>query len=282
MEYKSRLKEFGTCSAIDAIVREAEQRAADGSEQLYRQLMECLDVTWLGATWDESQISERTKQLIDRHAACGLPPVASVCVHPNFVETVGLAAGDTGLRITSVGGGFPDGQTFLEVKMLEVAMAVENGADEVDVVMTPGLILAGRYDEAASEIETLRSEIGEDVTLKVIIESGALGSPELIRNASLLSMMAGADFVKSSTGRDPSGGITPEAAAVICCAIRDYAAATDHCVGFKASGGIRTLQNAAMMCAIVESVLGREWLTPALFRIGASALYDGLLSHFRQ
>ena len=205
-----------------------------------------------------------------------LQNVASICVYPPFVETVGLNIDGTPLRITSVAGGFPSSQTFLEVKMLEVAMAIENGADEVDVVLNAGKILTGAYDEAANEIEVLREE-SEGATLKVILETGALKSPELIYNASLLSMAAGADFIKTSTGKiDVSA--TPEAAVVMCKAIGEYYRNTGRKVGFKAAGGVRTAEDAALYYTIVKEILGEEWLTTELFRIGASSAANNILS----
>ena len=205
-----------------------------------------------------------------------LQNVASICVYPPFVETVGLVIDATPLRITSVVGGFPSSQTFLEVKMLETAMAIENGADEVDMVINVGKILTEAYDEAAAEVEVIRGE-AEEATLKVILETGALSSPALIRNASLLAMAAGADFIKTSTGKiDVSA--TPEAAIVMCEAIRDYYAKTGRKVGFKAAGGIRTAEDAALYYTIVKEILGEEWLTTELFRIGASSLANNLLS----
>ena len=145
--------------------------------------------------------------------------MASICIYPPFVETVGVVVDGTDMRITSVAGGFPSSQTFLEVKVLEVAMAVENGADEIDIVLNVGKMLEGHYDEVANEVEVIRTEMSPEVVLKVIIESGALKTPDLIRKASLLSMFAGADFVKTSTGKiDVSA--TPEAAVVMCQAIR--------------------------------------------------------------
>lgn len=180
------------------------------------------------------------------------------------------------MRITSVAGGFPASQTFIEVKALEVAMAVENGADEIDVVMNVGKVLTGAYDEAASEVELLRNEV-RDVVFKVIIESGALKSPELIRKASLLSMLAGADFVKTSTGKTDVAA-TPEAAFVMCHAIKDYYNATGRKVGFKAAGGVRTPSDAALYYTIVEEVLGKEWITTDLFRIGASSAANNIIS----
>ena len=205
-----------------------------------------------------------------------LQNVASICVYPPFVETVGLNIDGTPLRITSVAGGFPSSQTFLEVKMLEVAMAIENGADEVDVVINVGEILSGAYDEAANEIEVLRGE-SDGATLKVILETGALKSPELIYNASLLAMAAGADFIKTSTGKiDVSA--TPEAAVVMCKAINEYYQKTGRKVGFKAAGGIRTAEDAALYYTIVKEILGEEWLTTELFRIGASSAANNILS----
>ena len=206
-----------------------------------------------------------------------MPNVASICVYPSFVETVGLAVDGTPMRITSVGGGFPASQTFLEVKMLEVAMAVENGADEVDIVLNVGKMLTGEYDEAANEVEMIRSEMDADVVLKVIIESGALKTPELIRKASLISMAAGADFIKTSTGKIDVAA-TPEAAVVMCQAIKDFYEKTGTMVGFKAAGGVKTPQDAALYYTIVEQILGEQWLTTELFRIGASSAANNLLS----
>ena len=163
------------------------------------------------------------------------------------------------------------------MKALEVAMAVENGADEVDIVLNVGRMLTGEYDEAANEVEVIRTEMDEDVVLKVIIESGALKTPELIRKASLLSMLAGADFVKTSTGKIDVAA-TPEAAAVMCQAIKDYFEKTGRKVGFKAAGGVRTPEDAALYYTIVEEILGKEWLTTDLFRIGASSAANNLLS----
>lgn len=155
-------------------------------------------------------------------------------------------------------------------------MAIENGADEVDIVLNVGEILAGNYDEAANEVEVLREE-SEGATLKVILETGALRSPGLIYNAALLSMAAGADFIKTSTGKIDVGA-TPEAAVVMCQAIGEYFRKTGRRVGFKAAGGVRTKEDAVLYYTIVKELLGEEWLTPELFRIGASSLANCLLS----
>ena len=203
--------------------------------------------------------------------------VASICIYPPFVETVGLAVDDTPMRITSVAGGFPSSQTFLEVKMLETAMAVENGADEIDIVINVGKMLEGHYDEVANEVEVLRGEAGEDVVLKVILETGALKTPELIRRAALLAMFAGADFVKTSTGKIDVAA-TPEAAVVMCRAIRDYYDKTGRMVGFKPAGGVRSAADAVLYYTVVREILGERWLTPQFFRIGASSVANALLS----
>jgi deoxyribose-phosphate aldolase len=200
-----------------------------------------------------------------------------VCVYPSFVDVAGLALGGSRIAITSVAGGFPSSQTFIEVKMLEAAMAVESGADEIDVVISIGEMLDGELDRMAGTLALLREELGDQTVLKVIIESGALRSPQLIREASLLAMLSGADFVKTSTGKiEPAA--TPEAAVVMCTAIRDFAAKTGRQVGFKAAGGVRTAKDAALYYTIVEEILGAGWLDPALFRIGASGLANNLLS----
>ena len=156
-------------------------------------------------------------------------------------------------------------------------MAIENGADEVDIVMNVGKVLTGCYDEAAAEVEVIRQEMGEDVVLKVILETGALKSSQLIHDASLLAMLAGTDFIKTSTGKiDVSA--TPEAAIVMCHAIAEYYKVSGRKVGFKVAGGVRTAEEAALYYTIVEQILGQEWLNNELFRIGASSLANNLLS----
>ncbi|MBR4849720.1 MAG: deoxyribose-phosphate aldolase, partial [Alistipes sp.] len=192
-------------------------------------------------------------------------------------ETVGLAVDGSPMRITSVAAGFPASQTFLEVKMLEVAMAIENGADEVDIVMNVGKVLTGNYDEAAAEVEVIKKEMGEDTVLKVILETGALKTSQLIHDASLISMLAGTDFIKTSTGKIDVAA-TPEAAVVMCRAIKLFYDKTGVKVGFKAAGGVRTPEDAALYYTIVEEILGQEWLTTDLFRIGASSAANNLLS----
>ena len=246
--------------------------------EVYKLCYSAVDLTTLSCTDSVESVTEFAGKAVKFYQQFPhLPNVASICIYPPFVETVGVVVDGTDMRITSVAGGFPSSQTFLEVKVLEVAMAVENGADEIDIVLNVGKMLEGHYDEVANEVEVIRTEMSPEVVLKVIIESGALKTPDLIRKASLLSMFAGADFVKTSTGKiDVSA--TPEAAVVMCQAIRDYYRKTGRKVGFKPAGGVRSAEDAALYYTIVEEILGKEWLTPELFRIGASSAANNLLT----
>ena len=170
--------------------------------EVYKLCYSAVDLTTLSCTDSVESVTEFAGKAVKFYQQFPhLPNVASICIYPPFVETVGVVVDGTDMRITSVAGGFPSSQTFLEVKVLEVAMAVENGADEIDIVLNVGKMLEGHYDEVANEVEVIRTEMSPEVVLKVIIESGALKTPDLIRKASLLSMFAGADFVKTSTGK---------------------------------------------------------------------------------
>ena len=281
MEYSTKLQEYAPAPTVEEVAAkvEAARVAAKANENVdvYKFCYSTIDLTTLACTDSVESVTRFARRAAEFYLDYPhIPNVASICVYPPFVETVGLAVDGTPMRITSVSGGFPASQTFLEVKVLETAMAIENGADEIDIVINVGELLEGRLDEMASEIEVLREE-ASDVVLKVIIESGALKTPELIRKASLLSMMAGTDFVKTSTGKIDVAA-TPEAAVVMCEAIRDYYEKTGRKVGFKAAGGVRTAEDAALYYTIVEQTLGEEWLTPELFRIGASSVANNLIS----
>ena len=282
MEYSNILEQYAPAMSeaeVAEVVAQAKAAAVKNENvDVYKFCLSAVDLTTLTCNDSVESVTEFAKRTVTfAEAYPQIPNVASICVYPAFVETVGLAVDGTPMRITSVGGGFPASQTFLEVKMLEVAMAVENGADEVDIVLNVGKMLTGAYDEAANEVEMIRSEMDADVILKVIIESGALKTPELIRKASLISMAAGADFVKTSTGKIDVAA-TPEAAVVMCQAIKDFYNQTGRKVGFKAAGGVKTPQDAALYYTIVEKILGEEWLTTDLFRIGASSAANNLLS----
>ena len=282
MEYSNIINQYAPAmSEAEVAAAVAQAKAAmskNENVEVYKFCLSAVDLTTLTCNDSVESVTEfakRTVTFAEKYPQ--IPNVASICVYPAFVETVGVAVDGTPMRITSVGGGFPASQTFLEVKMLEVAMAVENGADEVDIVLNVGKMLTGAYDEAANEVEVIRSEMDSDIILKVIIESGALKTPDLIRKASLISMAAGADFIKTSTGKIDVAA-TPEAAVVMCQAIKDFYATTGRKVGFKAAGGVKTPSDAALYYTIVEQILGEEWLTTDLFRIGASSAANNLLS----
>lgn len=281
MEYANHLNEYDAAPTVEQVAQEVENlkaaAAANNTAEVYKFCFSAIDLTTLSPCDSEESVAAFARRAAEFALDYPeIPNVASICVYPPFVETVGLEIDATPLRITSVAGGFPSSQTFLEVKMLEVAMAVENGADEVDIVLNVGKMLSGSLDEAANEVEVLREE-SDGATLKVILETGALRTPELIRQASLLAMQAGADFIKTSTSKIDVAA-TPEAAVVMCHAIKDYYAKSGRQVGFKAAGGIRTAEEAVLYYTIVKEILGEEWLTQELFRIGASSLANNLLS----
>ena len=282
MEYANHLNEYAPAQSeaqvAEEVARMKEAARSNENAEVYKFCYSAIDLTTLSCTDSVASVTEFARKAAEFNERFPhIPNVASICIYPSFVETVGLAVDGTPMRITSVAGGFPASQTFLEVKALEVAMAIENGADEVDIVLNVRRMLTGEYDEAANEVEVIRAETDPEVVLKVIIESGALKTPELIRKASLLSMFAGADFVKTSTGKIDVAA-TPEAAVVMCHAIRDYYEKTGRKVGFKAAGGVRTPQDAVLYYTIVREILGEEWCTTDLFRIGASSAANNLLS----
>ncbi|MBR4870864.1 MAG: deoxyribose-phosphate aldolase [Alistipes sp.] len=281
MDYAKELEKYAPAHTDAQVAKEVAKikMAANrnGNVDVYKFCYSAIDLTTLSCTDSVESVQAFVRKALDFYEKYPhIPNVASICVYPSFVETVGLEIDGTPMRITSVAGGFPASQSFIEVKALEVAMAIENGADEIDIVLNPGMMLAGNDAEAASEVELLREE-AKDVVLKVIIESGALKTPELIRRASLVSMFAGADFIKTSTGKIDVAA-TPEAAFVMCHAIKDYYNLTGRKVGFKAAGGVKTPEDAALYYTIVEEVLGKEWLTTDLFRIGASSAANNLIS----
>ncbi len=282
MEYANHLSEYGPAASetqvAEEVARMRETAKRYETNEVYRLCYSAIDLTTLSCSDSVESVTAFARKAVAFYADYpAIANVASICIYPPFVETVGVAVDDTPMRITSVAGGFPSSQTFLEVKMLETAMAVENGADEIDIVINVGKMLEGHYDEVANEVEVLRGEAGEDVVLKVILETGALKTPELIRRAALLAMFAGADFVKTSTGKTDVAA-TPEAAVVMCHAIRDYYDKTGRMVGFKPAGGVRSAADAVLYYTIVREILGERWLTPQFFRIGASSVANALLS----
>lgn len=216
------------------------------------------------------------------------PLPASVCVYPNLVNVVAESRKDKELHATAVAGCFPTSQSFIEIKTRECELAVEAGADEIDIVLALNMFMAGDYEGAAAEICACREAIdragervGRKIVLKVIIESGLLSTPERIADASFLAMEAGADFIKTSTGKVDVNA-TPAAAYVMCECIAKFYAKTGRKVGFKAAGGISTVGDAVSYYSIVSAILGKEWLNKDLFRFGVSRLANSLLSAIEQ
>ncbi len=236
-----------------------------------------MDLTSLNSTDTKSKI----EKMVDKVNNFPLnfpkyPSVAAICVYPNFAEVVKKGLNSQNIKVAVVGGVFPSSQSFLDVKIQECRIAVEKGADEVDIVLSLYHFLDGEHDLAAKEISAIKKAIAP-AHLKVILETGALSTPEAIEKASVLAMEAGADFIKTSTGKmEPAA--TPEAAIVMCRAIKNYFVKTGRKVGFKPAGGISTPMDAILYYAIVDTILGEEWLNPELFRLGASRLANNLLT----
>lgn len=283
MDYSVLLEKYAPVasdSIVDAVVAKAKaEMERNRNEEVYKFCFSALDLTSLSGSDSVRSIAAFVKKAVDVPTRFpGMPNVSTICVYPSFVDIVGLGVAGTNIGVTSVAGSFPAAQTYLEVKMLEVAMAIENGADEIDVVMNAGEMVEGEFDRLANDLELLCKEAGQEVTFKIIIESGMLDSAEEVYRASLLAIFSGADFVKTSTGKSQYGA-TPRSVMVICNAIKDYYLQTGINVGIKIAGGIRTVDDAVLYYTIVENMLGKEWLTPSLFRIGASApLANALIS----
>ena len=216
------------------------------------------------------------------------PAPASVCVYPNFAGVVREALADPAVHVTCVSSCFPSAQSFLEVKVRECELAVANGADEIDIVLALNSFLDGDYDTAYSEIVAMKnaidkagSAVGRRIVLKVILETGLLVAPEKIARASFLAMEAGADFIKTSTGKVDVNA-TPTAAYIMCECIRRYYEVTGRKVGFKAAGGVSTAREAVCYYSIVDSILGRSWTGKDLFRLGVSRLGNNLVGAIEQ
>lgn len=236
-----------------------------------------MDLTSLNHTDTASKIESMVQKVnLFKEQFPNYPQVAAICVYPNFTKTVREILKDNSVKLAVVAGVFPSSQSFLEIKCAECKMASQAGADEIDIVLSLSHFLEGEYEKASEEIREIKKAAGK-AHLKVILESGTLKEPEQIFKASMLAMEAGADFIKTSTGKTEPAA-TPEAAYVMCSAIKDFHNKTGIKVGFKPAGGIVTPKDAILYYAIVDSVLGEDWLNPHLFRLGASRLANNILS----
>lgn len=243
--------------------------------EVYRKLYSCIDLTSLNSTDSNERIWKFAEKVNSFDGSnLEMDNLAAICVYPNFARTVKEAL-TADVKIACVAGGFPSSQTFTEIKVAETALAVADGADEIDVVINVGKFLDGEYEEMCEELTEIK-EACRHATLKVILETGALQGVKNIHNAAILSIYSGADFLKTSTGKGYPGA-TPEAAYVMCHAILSYHAKTGRKIGLKMSGGIATAEDAVKYYTIVKEILGEEWCNNTLFRIGASRLADALL-----
>jgi deoxyribose-phosphate aldolase len=252
--------------------------AFEGSDKhLMMKLLNVIDLTSLNTTDNKSHIIHFTGKVNSFSGRfSNIPNVAAICVFPNYVAVVKEKLTARNVKIAAVAGAFPTSQTFRSVKVTECRMAVEAGADEIDIVIPVGAFLGNDFASVIDEVREIKNAIGTR-QLKVIIESGLLGDTEHIFNASMIAMDAGADFIKTSTGKTPVSA-TPETAYIMCRAISDFYSETGIKVGFKAAGGIATPQDAVLYYNIVKYCLGDEWLNNSLFRIGASKLANNILS----
>ena len=262
-------------AAVDKIL--AENLKENMNEEVYKFLFNCIDLTTLRSTDSPRSVAdfvERVNDFDNEHPE--MKNVAAICVYPNFSQVVRTVLEVSDVDIACVAGCFPSSQSFLEVKVAEVALAVEGGADEIDIVLNLGNFLDGDYEEVCDEISELKHSCRE-ARLKVILEAGALKTAANIKAASILSMYGGADFIKTSTGKEYPGADL-QAAYVMCQCIKEYYEKTGRMVGFKPAGGVRTPEEAVSHYCIVKEVLGEQWLTNEYFRIGASGLANNLLS----
>ena len=249
----------------------------NNTAEVKKNLFNCLDLTTLKTEDSEESVlkfTERVNEFDNEYP--DLKNVAAICVYPNFAKIVSQSLEVEAVNIACVSGGFPSSQTFTEVKVAETALALADGATEIDIVISVGKFLSGDYEGMCDEIEEIKSICG-DRHLKTILETGALKSADNIWKASILAMYSGADFIKTSTGKQEPAA-TPEAAYVMCQAIKAYHEKTGRKVGFKPAGGVNSVNDALIYYTIVKEVLGKEWLNNELFRIGTSRLANLLLS----
>ena len=281
-KYLDTLNKYDVNLSDEEIAQEVQQIIADNydannTKEVLKLSLSCIDLTSLNPTDNEERITEFT-QRVNRFEEeyPELDNVASICVYPNFAEVVSTNLDVSEVHTTVVAAGFPSSQTFDEIKVAECSLAVAAGADEVDIVINVGQMLAGQYEEMCDTIQECKAAC-RNAVFKVILETGALKTAQNIAKASVLAMYAGADFIKTSTGKI-SVAATPEAVLVMAKMIKQYYELTGNRVGLKVAGGVKTPEDAVKYYSIVKAVLGDEWLNSDLYRIGASSAANNLLS----
>ena len=249
----------------------------NNTEAVKRFLLGSVELTSQKATDNDESILKLTEKVNDfDNDYPTLPHVATICVYPCFASIVSESLEVDGVEVACVSGNFPSSQALLDVKCVETALAINDGATEIDMVMSVGRFLAGDYETVCDEIQQIKEACREH-PLKVILETGLLGKASLIKKASILAMYAGADYIKTSTGKEKPAA-TPEAAYVMCQAIKEYYEQTGIRIGFKPAGGMNTIEDALVYYTIVKEVLGEEWLTNRMFRLGTSRLCNLLIN----
>ena len=271
------------CNISDEEVREAvkkiiaERVHENDTPEVKKFLMGSVELTTLKTTDSEESVlafTEKVNQFDETYP--DIPHVATICVYPCFAKTVSETLEVDGVEIACVSGSFPSSQTFPEIKIAETALAIKDGATEIDMVLPVGKFLSGNYEDVADEIAEMKAVCG-DHKMKVILETGCLKTASNIKKAAILAMYGGADYIKTSTGKlEPAA--TPEAAYVMCQAIKEYFTKTGIQIGFKPAGGLNSVMDALIYYTIVKDVLGERWLTNQWFRMGTSRLANLLLS----
>ncbi len=263
-------------AAVEKIL--AEHLEENRRPEVLKQLLNSIDLTTLKSTDSQRSVADFTERVNAFENEYGeLPNVAAICVYPNFVPIVRTVLDVSSVDVCAVSGCFPSAQSFPEVKVAEVGMAVEAGADEIDIVFGLGDFFDGDYQEVCDQIEEMKHSC-RDARMKVILETGALKTAENIKAASVLSLYSGADFLKTSTGKEYPGA-SLEAAYVMCQCIKEYYEKTGRMVGFKAAGGVATTEDALKYYTVVKEILGEKWVDDnEYFRLGASRLANNILS----
>ncbi|MDD5896036.1 MAG: deoxyribose-phosphate aldolase [Prevotellaceae bacterium] len=274
-KYRTNISDDEVRNAVRQII--AEKVHENDTTEVKKFLLGSVELTTLKTTDSEDSVlafTEKVNKFDETYP--DLPHVATICVYPCFAKTVSESLEVDGVEIACVSGSFPSSQALIEVKVAETALAIKDGATEIDIVMPVGKFLSGDYEGVADEIEELKEVCGEH-KMKVILETGCLKTAENIKKASLLAMYAGADYIKTSTGKlEPAA--TPEAAYVMCQAIKEYYDETGIQIGFKPAGGLNSVMDALIYYTIVKEVLGEKWLTNEWLRLGTSRLANLLLS----
>lgn len=275
-KYNLNISDEEVAQAVRKMI--AEKVHENDNPDVKRFLFGSIELTTLKTTDSEESVLAFTERVNEfENAYPDLPHVATVCVYPCFASIVSQTLEVEGVEVACVSGSFPSSQALIEVKVAETALAVKDGATEIDIVMPVGKFLSGDYEGVADDISELKQTCGNSVAMKVILETGDLKTAANIKKAAILSMYAGADYIKTSTGKEKVSA-TPEAAYVMCQAIREYYDETGIQIGFKPAGGINSPMDALIYYTIVKETLGDKWLTNKWFRLGTSRLANMLLS----